>query len=227
MFTSDYPVFYVSVDVVAFTLAAGSLQVLLIERGDGAPALPGGFVQPDEDLVSAAVRELREETGVEQVALEQLATYGAPGRDDRGRVVSVAHLAVLPEPVALSAGSDASAARWVPVEEVPRPLAFDHDEIFASGLERLKSKLEYTALAASFLPDTFTIAELRGVYEIVWGRPLDPGNFHRKLVRSPDFVLAVAGSRSPAGRGRPAQLYAARKRTGADLLQTPVIRAGF
>lgn len=225
-YTSDYPIFSVTVDVVAFTLVAGALQVLVIERGDdtgrGETALPGGFVGPDEPLLAAAVRELREETGVDDVVLEQLATYGDPGRDPRGRVVTVAHLAVLPHPVEPTAGTDAADAAWRPVSGLG-PLAFDHARILADGVERLAAKIGYTALATAFLGEEFTLGELRAVYEAVWGVPLDPGNFQRAVRRSTDFVAPTGGRRDLPGRGRPAALFRALK-SGTDLLDHPIAR---
>src|SRR5512142_2004140 len=177
--------FNVTVDLVVLTIRGttdtGRLHVLLVRRGIPPYrerwALPGGFVLPDEDLPDAAARELREETGIGG-HLEQLASYGTPGRDPRGRVVTVAYLALLPDAPAPTPGSDAAGADWQPVDAVPGPLAFDHDRILADGVERARAKLEYTPLATAFCPPTFTIAALREVYEAVWGRPLDPRNFH-------------------------------------------------
>jgi len=226
-YTSAYPPVYVTVDVVLLTLRERRLHVLMVQRGSepwrGWLALPGGFVRQQEDLPEAARRELREETGlaVEPAHLEQLGTFGHPDRDPRARTVAVAHLAVLPalpEPVA---GTDAAGASWEPVEEVlERELPFDHRDILAAGVERARSKLEYTPLATAFVGPTFTIAELRGVYETVWGRPLDPGNFHRKVVGSPGFVERAPGARTGA-RGRPAGVYRAGP---ARLLNPPLWR---
>ena len=236
-YRSDHPVFSVAVDVAAFTLIEGHLQVLLIERGpdpqgvesaaEGALALPGGFVGPQEDLEAAALRELEEETGVVEVVLEQLASYGAPDRDPRGRVVSVAHLAVLGRPVDLISGTDAAAAHWCPAEEMIQMggLAFDHDRILRDAVTRLRSKLEYTALATAFLPERFTLAQLRAVYESVWGVSLDPGNFQRKIrTNGDDFVVAVPGEVRAQGRGRPAQVFRALK-SGTAALDNPIVRS--
>jgi len=215
----------VTVDLVVLTIRDGTLNALLIRRGippfKGRWALPGGFVLDDEDLPDAAERELREETGVATAAghLEQLRTYGGPRRDPRGRVVSVAYLALLPDLPAPVAGSDAAGAQWRPVEASSR-LAFDHDEILRDGVERARAKLEYTPLAAAFCPPEFTIAELRGVYEAVWGTELDPRNFHRKVTTTEGFVRS-AGRRRAQAVGRPAELFA---HGDADVLYPPVLR---
>ncbi|MFI9642705.1 NUDIX hydrolase [Micromonospora sp. NPDC051925] len=216
-----YPSTAVTVDVVALTIREDALHLLLIRRGQppyqGHWALPGGFVQPDEDLTAGARRELAEETGLggdrlRRVHLEQLASYGSPDRDPRMRIVSVAHLAFapdLPDPVA---DSDADEAAWLPVTALPsRQLAFDHARIVDDGLERARSKLEYTPLATRFLGPEFTIGELRGVYETVWGHPLHAGNFHRKVLSVPGFVESTGTSTKRGGaRGGPrARLYRA------------------
>jgi 8-oxo-dGTP diphosphatase len=221
--------FAVTVDLVVFTIREDELCVLAVRRGAspfrGRWALPGGFVQEDEGLLDAAQRELAEETGLEElpVHLEQLATYGAPRRDPRMRVVSVAYLALaaeLPEP---AAGTDASEARWRPVADAlsgQSRLAFDHTKILADGLERARAKLEYSPLATAFCADEFTVAELRHVYEVVWGADLDPRNFHRKVTGSPGFLVPT-GKQTIRNGGRPAQLY---RRGRATLLNPPISR---
>ncbi|MEV6343221.1 NUDIX domain-containing protein [Actinoplanes sp. NPDC051851] len=215
----------ITVDLVLLTIRQGALQVLMIRRGippfEGRWALPGGFVLPGEDLDEAARRELREETGLDPSAghLEQLATYGTPGRDPRGRVVTVAYLALLPDLPAPVAGSDASAAGWRPCDEVG-DVAFDHARILADGLERARAKLEYTPLATAFCPPEFTVAELRAVYETVWRTRLDPRNFHRKVTTAEGFVEAT-GHTALRDRGRPAQLF---RRGPAHLLHPPLLR---
>ena len=220
--------FSVTVDLVVFTIRDDALCVLLVRRGGppyrGRWALPGGFVHEDEDLEAAAWRELAEETGLDElpVHLEQLATYGSPRRDPRGRVVSVAYLALaagLPEP---AAGTDAASARWLPVSGLSGAgrLAFDHDRILADGLERARAKLEYSPLATAFCPPEFTVAELRHVYEAVWGSELDPRNFHRKVTGTPGFLVPT-GRRTTRRGGRPALLY---RRGTTELLNPPITR---
>ena len=221
--------FAVAVDLVVFTIRDDGLCVLTVKRGvppfRGRWALPGGFVHDDEGLVAAAQRELAEETGLDElpVHLEQLKTYGAPRRDPRMRVVSVAYLALaaeLPDP---AAGSDAAKARWQPLVDLlsgASRLAFDHDEVLVDGLERARAKLEYSPLATAFCSEEFTVAELRHVYEIVWGTELDPRNFHRKVTGSSGFLVPTGRSTTRNG-GRPAQLY---RRGAATLLNPPISR---
>ncbi|WIM99508.1 NUDIX domain-containing protein [Actinoplanes oblitus] len=214
----------VTVDLVLLTIRQADLRVLLIRRGippfEGRWALPGGFVHDDEDLDEAAIRELREETGIDPSAghLEQLATYGTPGRDPRGRVVTVAYLALLPDLPAPVAGSDAAHAEWRPIDEPD--LAFDHHRILADGVERARAKLEYTPLATAFCPPEFTVADLRLVYEKVWHTTLDPRNFHRKVTSADDFIEPT-GHSATRERGRPAQLF---RRGPATLLHPPLLR---
>ncbi|HSA50390.1 MAG TPA: NUDIX domain-containing protein [Yinghuangia sp.] len=156
--------------------------------------------------------------------LEQLGTYGAPGRDPRMRVVSVAYLAFAPDLPEATAGGDAAAASWIPVDALdPAELAFDHARILAHGLERARAKLEYTPLATAFAGPEFTITELREVYEAVWGEPLHAGNFHRKVLSVPGFVedTDTTTARGGARGGRRARLYRA---GGARLLHPALLR---
>jgi 8-oxo-dGTP diphosphatase len=206
-----FPPVGVTVDIAILTVRDGQLSVLLVRRGthpyQGRWALPGGFVREREDIEAAARRELAEETGVGAAGhLEQLRCYGRPNRDPRMRVISVAYLALLPDPPDPAAGTDAAEARYWPVEErATARLAFDHDEILADAVERARAKLEYTSLAATFLAEPFTIADLRRVYEAVWGVPLHPANFRRKVLSTPGLVVPTGEERA-TGRGW-AELY--------------------
>ncbi|MEU5212924.1 NUDIX domain-containing protein [Streptomyces sp. NPDC020742] len=245
---SAFPPFAVTVDLVVLTVRRHALCALAVRRGEppyqGRWALPGGFVRADEDLEAAAARELSEETGLHAQSpadasptygahLEQLATYGDPQRDPRMRVVSVAHLVLAPDLPAPTPGGDARSARWATVEtllgqddtharegELGAPLAFDHAQILGDGVERARSKIEYSSLATAFCPPEFTVGELRRVYEAVWGVALDPRNFHRKVTGTPGFLVPTGGTTTRQG-GRPAQLFRA---GGATLLNPPMLR---
>ncbi|MDQ0382576.1 NUDIX hydrolase [Amycolatopsis thermophila] len=223
-----YEPFAVTVDLAVFTLRAGRLRILLVERGEepyaGSWALPGGFLKPDESAETAARRELAEETGLADVAglhLEQLRTYSEPDRDPRMRVVSVAFTALVPDAPQAVGGGDAAQAAWLPFGE-QGPLAFDHDRILADAHHRIGVELERTSLATAFCPPEFTLGELRQVYEAVWDTGLDPANFRRKVLGTPGFVTQVPGeSRLTGGRGKPAALYRA---GGATTLHPPLLK---
>jgi 8-oxo-dGTP diphosphatase len=210
----------VSVDLVILTVRASELSVLVWQRRAephlGRWALPGGFIRLDEDLPATAARVLGERAGLPDapVHLEQLQTYGYPDRDPRQRVVAVAYLGLAPDlPAPIQPRMS-----WQPVYHLAE-MAFDHLRILQDGVERARAKLEYTTLGAAFCRDTFTVAELRRVYEIVWGTPLDPRNFHRKVTGA-DRFLVETGSASSSG-GRPAQLY---RRGDTDVLHPPMLR---
>ncbi|CAL9564958.1 NUDIX hydrolase [Streptomyces sp. enrichment culture] len=216
------PPVLLTVDLVILTLRQSRLHILLVERGEdpfrGMHALPGGFLNhAGEEILDAAHRELNEETALASnwVHLEQLAVYGDSGRDPRGRVVSVAHLAIapgLPDPVA---GTDATDAAWVPAEAVLAgevELAFDHRRIATDGIEHARTKLEFSSLATAFCGEEFTIAELQQVYEAVWGTALDTRNFYRKVQAAKGFIIPVGTDRRSTG-GRPARLYKAGPKT--------------
>jgi 8-oxo-dGTP diphosphatase len=185
-YTYDYPRPSVTVDCVIFGLDEGELKVLLIERDQppfkGRWALPGGFVEMEEGLEQAARRELAEETGLSDVYLEQLYTFGDVGRDPRGRVISVAFYALLKlcgRP--LAASSDARRAAWFGLSDLPS-LAFDHDRILAAALERLKGKVRYQPIGFELLPSKFTLTQLQRVYETVLERELDKRIFRKKIL---------------------------------------------
>jgi 8-oxo-dGTP diphosphatase len=215
---SRFPAFAVTVDVVILTMREGLLHVLLVCRGEapfeGMWAIPGGFKRPAETLDDAAMRELAEETGVEAASLlTQFGAYGDPERDPRMNVVTIAYLAVLRDVGMLAAGSDAAAASLLPVSDVLNgkiELAFDHRQIVRDAVERVRIELEVTGVATAFVGTTFTLAELRAVYEAVWGVQLDAANFRRSIVAEDGWVIPT-GRRAqpgPAG-GRPAELYRA------------------
>ncbi|MCC6202685.1 MAG: NUDIX hydrolase [Gammaproteobacteria bacterium] len=199
----------VTTDAVVFRVGNAALEVLLIERAHppfaGHWALPGGFLEAGETLDTCAARELAEETGLANVYLEQLYTFGDPGRDPRGRTVTVAYLGLAAgdgEP--LDAASDAAAARWFRVDALPA-LAFDHDRIIACGIERLRGKLRYAPIALHLLPPQFTLTELQRVYGLILDRELDKRNF-RKQIRNHGIIEAT-GRQQRNGSSRPAMLY--------------------
>jgi len=198
----------VTVDIVIFTIQSEELKVLLVKRGippfKGQLALPGGFVHEDESLDEAAMRELREETGVFDVFLEQLYSFGEPGRDPRERIITVAYYALISaDRSQLAAGTDTTEAAWWPVSKLPI-LAFDHRKILDYALERLRNKLEYTTVGFQLLPAKFSLTELQGVYEAILGKKLDKRNFRRKIE-----LLKILKPISEYRRGgqRPARLY--------------------
>jgi 8-oxo-dGTP diphosphatase len=215
---SRFPAFAVTVDVVILTMSDGTLHMLLVRRGEapfeGMWAIPGGFKRPTETLDEAARRELVEETGVDVPSLlTQFGAYGDPERDPRMNVVTVAYLAVLRDVGAVVAGTDAADAALVPVSDVLNgqiDLAFDHLQIVRDAIERVRVELEVTGIATAFVGATFTLAELRAVYEAVWGVQLDAANFRRSVVAEDGWVIPT-GRRArpgPAG-GRPPELYRA------------------
>lgn len=224
--------FAVTANVAVFTIRNGTLRLALVRRGaepfQGLRALPGGFVRMDEDLDQAAVRKLRQATSLRRRGswhVEQLGSYGTPGRDPRMRVVTVAYVAVCRDLPSPNGAGDAVRAELVPVEDVVRePLAFDHGRIVKDALERIRSKIEYTTLAAGFLQPKFSVSELRGIYETVWDTRLDEGNFQRWFRGSACFERVGLAERR--ARGRPASLWSARRveKRKVVLLDRPLAR---
>jgi 8-oxo-dGTP diphosphatase len=208
-YSYQYPHPAVTTDVALFTLREQQLQLLLIKRGNephaGSWALPGGFLEIDEDLEECAKRELEEETGISGVYLEQLYTFGNPKRDPRERVISVTYYALTPSNrLQLKASSDAADAAWFSLERLPE-LAFDHDEIIELARNRLAAKMTYSTIAFQFMPETFTLSELQSVYEILRNEPLDKRNF-RKWMLSLDLIQET-GEMRRNGSHRPAKTY--------------------
>jgi 8-oxo-dGTP diphosphatase len=247
----------VTADVVALTIRQAQLCVLLVKRArppfEGRWALPGSFLRPHqtvdgseqwESLEQAAIRALADKTGLSAASvpeilsgihLEQLCSYGGPGRDPRMTVVSVAYMAFGPDFSEPQAGPGTSEARWVPVTAlnltVERgqvagsefPLAFDHAQIVYDGLERARAKLEYTGLATAFLEEPFTLAQVRRVYEIVWNEKIHPSNFARKLLSARHLLVATGENtaRGSAAGGRRSALY---RRGDSLVLMPPILR---
>ena len=215
---SRFPAFAITVDMVILTMVKGVLNALLVRRGqepfEGMWATPGGFKRPDETLDEAARRELAEETGVNVPSLlTQFGAYGDPGRDPRMNVVTVGYLAVLRDVGPITAGTDAAQAALVPVSDILEErleLAFDHLAIVRDAVDRVRIELEVSGIATAFVGTTFTMGELRAVYEAIWGVQLDAANFRRSLVGEDGWVIPTGRTVRPGpGGGRPAELYRA------------------
>ena len=206
--TYEFPRPALTVDCVVFGFEGAGLQMLLIRRGiepfKGAWALPGGFVHMDESLEAAARRELAEETGLSEVFLEQLFTFGEVERDPRGRVVSVAFFALVrPDQHPAQGDTDAVEAQWFSMEDLPE-LAFDHAVILEMALERLRGKVRYQPVGFELLPKRFTLGQLQGLYEAILGREIDKRNFRKKVLGF-DFLISLEAFEK--GAHRPARLY--------------------
>lgn len=212
---------HVAVDVTVFTVVGRTLQALLLRRPyepfEGRWALPGAFSHPGETLEETPRRALADKAGLMGVYLEQLRTYdqppreGVPGRDPRGRVVSVAFLALIDAARVEVAGRDD--VRWWALDALPRPLAFDHERILADGVARLRAKTRYAPVAFQLLPEEFTLPQLQAVYQALLGDRLDVRNFRRDLHAA--GVIEPTGATRAEGRGRPAKLYRYLDRTFA------------
>lgn len=205
----------VTVDIVIFTIQNKELKVLLVKRNiepfRSKWAIPGGFVKINESLEDAAKRELLEETGVENVYLEQLYTFGDLKRDPRGRVITVSYMALInSEKIKLNATTDVIEAKWFSVKELPQ-LAFDHEKILDYSLKRLKWKFEYTNVAFSLLAEEFTIGEIQTIYEIVFGKKFDKRNFSKKILSL--GILKEKGIKKGVSY-RPPTLYSLKKDIG-------------
>lgn len=209
MYQYEFPHPAVTVDVVIFTVREKKLKLLLVKRAgepyQGKWALPGGFVHLDEDLDAAARRELKEETGVGGVFLEQLYSFGGVNRDPRERVITVSYYALIPsDKVELRASTDAEAVGWFSLDEMP-PLAFDHEDIVDMAHQRLSAKLDYSTIAFQFMPEKFTLSELQEVYEIILRQEMDKRNF-RKWILALERIEETDEERR-GGIHRPAKLY--------------------
>lgn len=209
MYQYEYPHPSVSTDIVIFTIQEEQLKVLLIRRLSepfkNGWALPGGFVEIDEDLEQAALRELREETGITGVYLEQLYTFGKPDRDPRERVITVAYYSLVPiDRLSVGAASDARELGWFNIDQLPE-LAFDHRKIISKAKQRLTAKLDYSTIALQFMPSKFTLSELQKVYEIIHGEALDKRNFRKRVMAY--GCMEDTGDVSRNGSHRPARLY--------------------
>src|SRR5215469_10961012 len=207
--TYQFPRAALTVDCVVFGFDESELKVLLIQRGlepfKDRWALPGGFVRVDETIDEAARRELDEEAGLKNVFLEQLYTFGAVNRDPRERVVSVTHYALVKmSDHRAKAATDAANAEWFPVSKVPK-LAFDHGDILATALERLKAKVRYEPIGFELLPPKFTLSQLQHLYEAVLETELDKRNFRKKVLGF--GLLLPLKDTQMTGRHRPAQLF--------------------
>lgn len=218
MFQYRHPHPAVTTNVVIFTIISDRLQLLLVRRRRephaGQWALPGGFVDINDDLDKSASDTLERETGVQGVYLEQLYTFGEPGRDPRERVIAVAYYALVPIQRVKTRAGDADIG-WFPVEGKP-PLAFDHDRIVDLARRRLGAKLDYSTIGFQFMPEEFTLSELQRVYEVVGRTEIDKRNF-RKWVLGLNH-LEVSGERR-SGSHRPATLYRVKRPGSVEFIR--------
>ncbi|HEY3312229.1 MAG TPA: NUDIX domain-containing protein [Anaerolineales bacterium] len=204
----------VTVDLVIFTVSAEKLKVLLVKRAQqpfmGMWSIPGGFLKTGESLDDAAIRVMREKTGVKEVYLEQLYTFGRPDRDPRSRVITVTYFALIPWQNLVQPGSGkVTDLAWYPADEVPE-LAFDHEEILAYATNRLRTKAGYSNIVYGLLPEQFRLSDLQRIYEIITNKALDKRNFRKRMLAT--GLLKETGRKEIIGAHRPARLYCFKKR---------------
>lgn len=209
----------VTTDVVIFTIEDGILKVLTVKRSNApfkdSPALPGGFLREKETSEDAVKRILLEKAGVSGVYTEQLYTFDGLKRDPRGPVISIAYYAIVPnDQIVINESEKTENPHFVAVDHLPK-LAFDHNDIIKYAVERLQSKLEYTNISYSLLPNSFTLTQLQKIYEAVLSRALDKRNFRKKFLQL--GLLEDTGKMDKKGRQRPARLFKFKKRKPAEL----------
>jgi len=221
----NFPRPLVTVDVVIFTVLDDALKLVLVRRPDdpgdpfpGRWALPGGFIDVEEDasLLGCAARKLQEKTGVSAPYLEQLGSWGSADRDPRGWSATHAFFALMPSRgLVLEKGANAAQVEWVDAAAASRKrLAFDHAEILAAAVARLRSKVEYTSLPAFLLNEPFTLPQLQHTYEVVLGRPVDKSAFRKRML---DGGFMEEAGMVEGASGRPAMGYRLRDRSQAAL----------
>jgi 8-oxo-dGTP diphosphatase len=210
----------VTTDVVIFTIRRKALQLLLIKRKkppfQDVWALPGGFAGAREGLETSAMRQLEEETGLRDLYLEQLYTFGDPQRDSRQRVICVAYYALVPSERLHLNTNDSDGPTWFAFDQLP-PLAFDHAEVCALAHRRLTAKLAYSTIALQFMPSQFTLGELQSVYEIISSRPLDKRNFRKHALAL--AKIEPTGAERRNGKHRPARLYRVKRPGQVDIIK--------
>lgn len=202
---TKYKYAVIATDTIIFTVSDNKLKILLIKMKKepfiGSWAAPGGLIKADESIVKAAKRNLLEKTGVKDVYLEQLYTFGKVNRDPAGRVVSVAYFALIPTDSKLKISDQ---AEWFSIKNLPK-LAYDHKEVISNAIDRLRFKLESSNIVYNLLPKEFTLSEMQNIYEIILGKKLDKRNFRKKIL-SLDLIRKTGGQ--IAGKAhRPAAVY--------------------
>ncbi len=204
----------VTVDLVIFTVDDKKLKVLLVKRAnepfEGCWSIPGGFLKKGESLEEAASRVMEEKTGVREVYLEQLYTFGRPDRDPRARIITVTYFALIPWMRLIQPGSrKISDLAWFSVDDVPE-LAFDHLEILRRAVTRLRAKVSYSSIVYGLLPEAFRLSDLQKMYEIIINEKLDKRNFRKRMLAT--GLLEETGKKERLGAHRPAMLYQFKKR---------------